>query len=142
MKKDALRKNFWREIRNSKGRFLSIFCIVLLGTAFFAGIRATEPDMRYTGDAYTDKFHLMDLQVVSTLGLTGEDVEALSEVNGVQTVEPGYSADVLCVNHEGQDVLHVMSMLPTMNQIDLAEGRLPETAGECLVDADFLKNSD
>ncbi len=112
------------------------------GTAFFAGIRATEPDMRYTGDAYTDKFHLMDLQVVSTLGLTDEDVEALSEVKGVQAAEPGYSADVLCVNHEGQDVLHVMSVLPGMNQIDLVDGRLPENPGECLIDANFLKSSD
>ena len=142
MKHGALRKNFWREIRGSKGRFLSIFCIVFLGTAFFAGIRATEPDMRYSGDAYLDEHQLMDIQVQSTLGLTTEDVQALENVKGAKKVEAGYSVDVLCDNHEGQDVLHVMSLLPTMNQVEVAEGRLPEAENECLVDADFLKDSD
>ena len=56
------------EIRRSPGRFLSIFLIVAIGVAFFSGIRATEPDMRYTADAYSDKYQLMDLQVISTLG--------------------------------------------------------------------------
>ena len=54
MKKRALRKDFYMEIRRSLGRFLSIFFIVAIGCAFFSGIRASEPDMRYSGDAYFD----------------------------------------------------------------------------------------
>lgn len=53
--KKALRKNFYMEIRHSLGRFLSIFFIVAIGCAFFSGIRASEPDMRYSGDAYFDE---------------------------------------------------------------------------------------
>ena len=95
MNKRALRKDFYMEIRRSPGRFLSIFLIVAIGVAFFSGIRATEPDMRYTADAYSDKYQLMDLQVISTLGLTGEDQKALEQVEGIEKVEPGYSVDVL-----------------------------------------------
>ena len=65
--KKALRKNFYMEIRHSLGRFLSIFFIVAIGCAFFSGIRASEPDMRYSGDAYFDEKNLMDIQVMSTM---------------------------------------------------------------------------
>ena len=65
MRKKALRKDFYMEIRKSFGRFLSIFFIVAIGTAFFSGIRAAEPDMRLSGDAYFDQSKLMDLQAVS-----------------------------------------------------------------------------
>ena len=71
--KKALRKNFYMEIRHSLGRFLSIFFIVAIGCAFFSGIRASEPDMRYSGDAYYDENSLMDLKVVSTLGYSGNE---------------------------------------------------------------------
>ena len=77
MNRKALRKDFYMEIRRSLGRFLSIFFIVAIGVAFFSGIRAAEPDMRISGDTYFDEKNLMDIQVVSTLGLTEDDVEAL-----------------------------------------------------------------
>ena len=75
MKKRAIRKDFYMEIRKSKGRFLSIFFIVAMGVAFFSGIRASEPDMRYSGDAYFDRKQLMDIQVMGTLGLSEENIE-------------------------------------------------------------------
>ena len=67
MKKRALRKDFYMEIRKSLGRFLSIFFIVALGVSFFSGIRASEPDMRISGDAYFDEKNLMDIKVISTM---------------------------------------------------------------------------
>ena len=96
MKKTALRKEFWMSIRKSPGRFLSIFLIVALGVSFFAGIRSSEPDMRISGDRYYDETNLMDLKVQGTLGLTDDDVEALSKVEGIQSEEGAYSVDVLC----------------------------------------------
>ena len=75
MKKRALRKDFYMEIRRSLGRFLSIFFIVAIGCAFFSGIRASEPDMRYSGDAYFDNKNMMDLRIISTMGLTEDDVK-------------------------------------------------------------------
>lgn len=126
------------EIRRSLGRFLSIFFIVAIGVAFFSGIRASEPDMRYSGDAYFDEKNLMDIQVMSTLGLTEDDRKALEQVDGIQKVEAGYSTDVLCTGTDSQAVLHMMSILPTMNTLTLEDGRLPQRADECVVDADLL----
>ena len=141
MKKKALRKDFYMEIRKSLGRFLSIFFIVAIGCAFFAGIRSSEPDMRYSGDAYFDRKNLMDLQVISTMGLTDEDVEAIEKLDGIEKAEAGYSVDALCTEGDNQIVMHVMSLLPSMNQVQVENGRLPEKSDECVVDADFLSKS-
>lgn len=141
MKKKALRKEFYMEIRKSMGRFLSIFFIVAIGCAFFAGIRSSEPDMRYSGDAYFDRKNLMDLQVISTMGLTDEDVEAIEKLDGIEKAEAGYSVDALCTEGDNQIVMHVMSLLPSMNQVQVENGRLPEKSDECVVDADFLSKS-
>ena len=141
MKKKALRKDFYMEIRRSLGRFMSIFFIVAIGCSFFSGIRASEPDMRYSGDAYFDEKNMMDIEVISTLGLTDDDLQAIKDVDGVSAAEGSYSVDVLCSEGDNQIAVHVMSLMPTMNQVQLEEGRLPEAENECAVDVDYLNES-
>lgn len=141
MKKKALRKDFYMEIRRSLGRFMSIFFIVAIGCSFFSGIRASEPDMRYSGDAYFDEKNMMDIEVISTLGLTDDDLQATKDVDGVSAAEGSYSVDVLCSEGDNQIAVHVMSLMPTMNQVQLEEGRLPEAENECAVDVDYLNES-
>ena len=142
MGKKALRKDFYMEIRRSLGRFLSIFFIVAIGVAFFSGIRSSEPDMRFSGDAYFDKKNLMDIEVISTMGLTDDDVSAIEAVDGIEKAEGGYSVDALCTEGDNQIVVHVMSILPSMNEVQLEEGRLPEAEDECAIDVDYLDESD
>lgn len=137
MKKHMLRKDFFVEIRKSRGRFISIFLIVALGVAFYSGIRASEPSMRISGDAYFDKEHLMDVKVMSTLGLTDEDVEAIEDVDGIELAEGSYSMDALCETDETEQVVHVMAMQDAFNDVQVSEGRLPEGEGECLIDEEF-----
>ena len=139
MSKKALRKDFYMEIRKSMGRFLSIFFIVAIGVAFFSGIRSSEPDMRLSGDAYFDEKNLMDLQIISTLGLTQDDVDAICQVKGIKDVEAGCSTDVLCKSGDSQKVVHIMSLLPTMNQVTVEEGRLPKDTNECVLDIDYYE---
>ncbi len=141
MKKKALRKDFYMEIRRSTGRFMSIFFIVAIGCAFFSGIRASEPDMRYSGDAYFDNRNMMDIEVISTLGLTDDDLQAIEDVDGIEAAEGGYSVDVLSSEEDNQIAVHVMSLLPSMNQVQLEDGRLPEAEDECAVDVDYLNES-
>lgn len=141
MKKKALRKDFYMEIRRSIGRFMSIFFIVAIGCAFFSGIRASEPDMRYSGDTYFDNRNMMDIQVISTLGLTDDDLQVIEDVDGVDAAEGGYSVDVLSSEGDNQIAVHVMSLLPTMNKVQLEDGRLPEAEDECAVDVDYLNES-
>ncbi len=135
MKNKAMRKDFLMEIKRSLGRFLSIFFIVALGVAFFSGIRSSQPAMIMTGDAYFDDNNLMDIKVISTLGLTEDDLEAVSKVDGVEYAVGGYSVDAICRGDAYQRVLHIMSLTQDMNTVDVIEGRLPEKSGECLIDA-------
>lgn len=142
MKKNILRKDFIIEIKKTMGRFVSIFFIVALGVAFYSGIRASEPSMRITADQYFDDSELMDLKVMGTMGLTKADIKAIGKVSGIEAVEGGYSKDVLCPVGDNEKVVHMLSMQKNFNQVSVVEGRLPEKAGECLVDEDFLSYTD
>lgn len=139
-RKKALHKDFWQEIRKSRARFISIFCIVALGVAFFSGIQAASPDMRLSGDAYYNEASLMDLKVMGTLGLTEDDVKAIQSIDGVESAEGAYSTDVICGENEKQKVLHIESMNQKVNQLTVTEGRLPEKSGECFLDSTFAAN--
>ena len=142
MKKNILRKDFIIEIKKTMGRFVSIFFIVALGVAFYSGIRASEPSMRITADQYFDDSELMDLKVMGTMGLTKADIKAIGKVSGIEAVEGGYSKDVLCPVGDNEKVVHMLSMQKNFDQVSVVEGRLPERAGECLVDEDFLSYTD
>ena len=124
------------------GRFVSIFFIVALGVAFYSGIRASEPSMRITADQYFDDSELMDLKVMGTMGLTKADIKSIGKVSGIEAVEGGYSKDVLCPVGDNEKVVHMLSMQKNFNQVSVVKGRLPEKAGECLVDEDFLSYTD
>lgn len=136
MKMKPTHKDFYMEIRKSPGRFLSILFIVALGVAFFSGIRASEPDMRLTGDTYFDESNLMDIKAFSTYGVTQDDVDAILKIDGVEHAEGAYSADFMQVVDKKQKVLHVISLQDEMNQVKLSDGRMPQKAGECLADQD------
>ena len=136
MKMKPTRKDFYMEIRKSPGRFLSILFIVALGVAFFSGIRASEPDMRLTGDAYFDESNLMDIKALSTYGVTQNDVDAIAKIDGVEKAEGAYSADFMQIVDKKQKVLHVISLQDDMNQVKLSDGQMPKKAGECLADQD------
>ncbi|MEC0203690.1 FtsX-like permease family protein [Paenibacillus lautus] len=135
MKKRALWTDIFREISRTKARFLSIFAIIMLGVGFFAGIKATGPDMLDTADHYYSDLKLMDLKVQSTLGLEQSDIEKLKQVAGVDVVQPGYSADVF-LGDSGR-IAKILSYDPgnNLNQYVLTEGRMPEAVGEIVIDA-------
>lgn len=134
MAKKATRKDFYMEIKKSPGRFFSILFIVALGVAFFSGIRASEPDMRITGDSYFDASDLMDIKALSTYGVTEEDIQAFEALPEIEKAEGVYSADFLYNLGEEQHVLHVMGIQKEMNRLTVTKGRLPENVGECLAD--------
>ena len=92
---NSYQKNILRTFKGSKSRFIAIFAIVALGVGFLAGLLSTTPDMEDSMEEYLDGGNLFDLRVVSTLGLTEDDVAALEQVEGVAKVQGGKSADLL-----------------------------------------------
>ncbi len=138
----SYRKNILREIKGSFGRFFAIFAIVALGTGFFAGLTATSPDMLDSVDAYYDTNQIADMEIISTLGLTDADAEAVAELEGVSAVSPVCRTDAL-VNYTEEQVLGArLTGIPAegawLSQVTLLEGRMPENSDECV--AAKLKN--
>ena len=135
-------KDIFREIKISLGRFLSILCIVEIVVAFFAGIKASAPDMKNSADTYFDKYNVQDIQVYSTIGLTKKDVAAIKRIKGVKSVQPNFSMDTLSQIDSTQMVIKVISygIDQKMNKIRLVEGRMPERENECLVEASSATN--
>ncbi len=137
--KSALAKNFFREIRDSLSRFLSIVALLALAVAFFSGLRVTEPDMKATVDTYFDNQHLFDIQVLSTLGITQADVDAVAAAAGVEAAAGAYEVDALSVLPDQELILRLHSLTPGINDPVLLEGRLPEAADECVMEASLLE---
>lgn len=141
MKKKAIKTELKRTIQRTWNRYLAIILIVLLGVAFFSGIRASKPDMQMSADAFYDDSNFYDIRVLGTLGLTDSDVIEINKVEGIDTVEPAYSVDVLCRADEKRLVIKMMSLTQDVNQIEVVEGRLPEKKGECLADTKFMEST-
>lgn len=135
--KKALRKDTVKEIKNTFKRFLSILLMAFLGVGFFAGIKATSPDMVETIDAFYREQRVNDLQVISTLGLTNEDLEELKSIDEVEEVQGNFSADAKIELENKEIIAKVMTYLP-MNKPILLEGKYPETENECVVEKSFL----
>ena len=134
----AIQKDFWREVKNTKNRFLSIFILVALAVAFLSGLRATAPDMKRTCDSYMDEQNFMDIQILSTLGITAEDVEELRGQPGVTGAEGAYVIDAMASTQDLDIVAKVYSLPREINQLTITDGRLPETDGECAVEEKLL----
>ncbi|WP_281508458.1 FtsX-like permease family protein [Parvibacter caecicola] len=140
----AANRDILRTIRGSLGRFIAIAGIVALGTGFYAGLRMAPVDMKTAADIYYDQSSLMDIRVVSTMGLTEGDVEALSQVEGVARAEGAYETDVMTTIGTEQYAMRAHS-LPgnsngSLNRISLASGRWPQAPGECVISADRVMN--
>lgn len=132
----ALSKNTYREILRSPGRFLAILAIIVLGSGFFVGLRVSQKAMKETANTYLDKTAFYDFSVVTTLGLTDEDVAALAADPQVLDAEGSFETDALVNLGGSTDQVFAFHSLPErVNLPDLVEGRLPEAPGECLADS-------
>ena len=138
--KSAMKKDFWREIKHTKSRFFSIMILVALSVAFLSGLKATAPDMKKTGDNYLDSLHLADIQVLSTLGLTEDDIDALRAQDGIENAEGEYVIDAFADSGSAEAVVKVLSLSEAgINDVLLREGRMPARADECVVEENMLE---
>lgn len=157
----SYRKNIRRTFKHTKSRFIAIFSIITLGVGFLAGLNATPVDMKESMEAYMDNANFYDIRIVSTLGLTDDDVSALSAIDGVKDVQPAYNADLLVQTGDDTVVARAHSLpittgkeetekstsslstdgddatdaQDTINKLFLVDGHMPEKSGECVVEA-------
>lgn len=134
-------KNLFRDIKKTLSRFLSIVIIIAIGVAFYAGVRATSPDMKKSADAYFNEAGFMDFKLISTLGLTKDDLTKVQKLKGVKKVQGSCSIDVIVEKDKHSLVLNVNSTPPKngINQMKIITGRLPKANNEVVVEKGFLK---
>ena len=139
--KRALVKDSVKQIKNTFKRYISILLMALLGVGFFAGIKATSPDMQKTLDSYFDNQNVYDIQVVSTLGITKDDIEAVKNLDNIEEVLGVYSKDEIVKIGDEEKIIKIISYSQdtnALNKFDLTNGSLPENSDECIVEQYFL----
>lgn len=137
----AFLKDFFREFVRNKGRFISVFFIVLLGAAFFSGIRSNKNAMISSAEKYYNDSKMMDIKIQGTLGLTDDDIKDVSKVEGIDKAVGNYSVNVLSKVESSEQVVRMIGLNSNMNKPNIIEGRLPENQQECIVDYKYLRYS-
>lgn len=143
-KKQTYWKNLRRSIFKSKARFLSIFSIVFLGAAFFAGLRNTPGTMMRTMDNYLTNHHFADLTYMASLGFSEEDMDVIKNTEGIERIECGYQFDALFTKKDKLSGIKVYTSEKFDNDMinlpDLKEGRFPTADNECVIDEELYKS--
>ena len=142
--KKALFKDSIKEIKNTYKRFISILLMAFLGVGFFAGMRAASPDMVDTIDKYYDDSQIYDIQVISTLGLISEDIEAILKIDNIEKIVGTYEVDGKLEIDNKEVIAKIMSIEGEKNKINtpiLLQGSLPENQNECVVEESFLSRN-
>ena len=136
---NAYWKDIWRTVKKEKKRFLSIAVIAALGVTMMCGLRASCVDLRYSADEFFDQQKLFDVRVVSTLGLTDDDIEVLKNVEGVAEAEGGYSETVHTMHDGIRKSIEIHALSENgFNQPFLLEGDMPDSENEIVVTRKFL----
>lgn len=134
--KSMMKRNIFREIKKSFGRYFAILAIIALGVAFFSGLKITQSVMVHSADVYLKNLQFYDYRLVSTLGFTEENVEALAEKEDVRAAEGAISAEVLYKDAgENERVIKMHSITEKVNKLKLVAGEMPQSADECVVDS-------
>ncbi|MGO5230596.1 FtsX-like permease family protein [Thermoguttaceae bacterium LCP21S3_D4] len=134
--KSMMKRNTFREIKKSFGRYFAILAIIALGVAFFSGLKITQSVMVHSADVYLKDLQFYDYRLVSTLGFTEENVEALAQKEDVRAAEGAVSAEVLYKDAgENERVIKMHSITEKVNKLKLVAGEMPQSADECVVDS-------
>ena len=141
--KSSVIKNSIREIKGSFGRYAAIFAIIALGAALFVGLRMSRPDFLETFDRYIDECNFYDWRLVSTLGLTDDDIQEVRKLDGVTDAEGAITADFLFKSGSEDNLIIVANSIPQrINKLDIIAGRMPVKGSECLADPNMYTEDD
>lgn len=134
MMKKSLFKNNLKSIHKTRRRFISILVMAFLGVGFFAGLVATSPDMLDSLDKYADSSNLYDINILSTLGLTDDDITALQALDGVENIYGIQTKDSISKIDDKESICKVIEYNENVNTPVIVAGRNIENENECLID--------
>lgn len=134
MIKKSLLKNNLKSIYKTRRRFISILVMAFLGVGFFAGLVATSPDMLDSLDKYADSSNLYDINIISTLGLTNDDITAFQALDGVENAYGIQTKDSISKIDDKESICKVIEYNENVNTPVIVAGRNIENENECLID--------
>ena len=134
--KKTYRKDLLQSVTTSKGRFISILTLMMLGSLALVGLKVASPNMERTAEDYLRKANTLDLAVIADYGLDKEDQDELKTLQRA-SVEFGYMADLTVENSE--EAVRLYSKPESISTFQVTEGQLPE-ADEEIALADFWKD--
>jgi len=137
--KSALKKDTFREIKKTYKRFLSILLMAMLGVAVYVGISAAGMNMRKMMDHYFDRQNVFDIKVISTLGLSNNDINAIEDLDNVE-VYGSYEQDIMVEIGDKQQVFKALEYHKDINKVDLTKGKLPSSKNECILEEAYANN--
>src|SRR5699024_1503159 len=141
MRYRAYKKSITREILSSKARFASILVIILLGVAFYSGIKSSGPDMNKAINNLYKNQNLMDSKIVSTLGLSDKDLDLLKNNDKILDFYPTHTIDANLENINSVVRFMEYDKNNNINKFIVVDGRLPLNSGEIALDEQALKNN-
>lgn len=143
MKKGAFYKDIRRTLKKNLSRFIAITVMAALGIGVFSGFAVGCLDALKSADKFFHKQNTYDIKIVSTLGLTRDDVLAISKVKGVSSVFGSPSMDVKVQQSSGSLLMANLSTLDTkgMNKPYEIEGELPTKSGQIAVNSKFMEDT-
>ena len=131
-----VKRMLWKDIRQtlskSKGRVVSIVCLMALGSFALVGLKVTGPDMQATAADFYGRNNLADITVVSNYGISKDDERIIGKADGIKEVEYGYFKDVVISGTDRS--MRIYSKPDAVSTYDLTEGRLPKRTGEIALD--------
>lgn len=139
--KNKILTNSFRTIKKSFSRFIPLFVMSFLGVFVFSGLQSVKPDMMTTLDNFLDEHNIYDLKVISTGGLTDDDVVALMGIEGIKDVEYSYSLDKIIQIEEDDLVINISSFPKSINSLKLIDGKFPSQNNEIIVENNFIKKT-
>lgn len=132
--KKALLKDSIKQISKTSKRFISILLMAFMGVGFFAGVRATSPDMAVTLDTYLDNKNMYDINLISTLGLTDDDINEIIQLDNIEKAIGIYSEDVFVKFEDAENVVKFITYDDKINNLEIIEGNLPQNSDECVIE--------
>ena len=142
MSKNLLKSTF-REIRSSLGRFGAILAIIVLGVGLFSGLGICRETMIKTVDDYMTDRYMYDYQLISTLGITSQDVQAFLDLDGVINADGAYLTDALVYSGiPSEKAMRIHSVTRDINRLEAIHGRLPRAGDECVGDPRYYSEAD
>ncbi len=139
--KSMIIKHIFMKIKDNYKRFLSLLSMALLGVGFYAGIQACSPDMLNTIDNFYDTNNVYDIEIISNLGMTSEDIKELKKINNIEKVIGTFSKDVYIHNNNDQYVVKLIGINNDINNTYVEEGRLPNSNNEIVVEKTLLEDN-